>query len=279
MLWVGGKELRMRRGVRALVALGMALCMTLAVSSGFAAYGDSGDPVSFTIVTPTNSGALERGASLTVSVNPASASVSDLTLAGYLAELSYDPDKLTLISSGSDLVAAGAILFTEDNLAWAIAQGAPLYMAELVTGADVNVVKLMYVNYGTGVTSLTTVTDFLTLTFQVNDDGQTGTDLTTLNATISNLCKMESGDPVDISAAPIASAGVAIDEVDYVMGDANGDTLVNVGDIGTIRNHILTKTIITGTAYEAADVNGDGIVNVQDIVRIRNYILGRSPTP
>ncbi len=272
-----GKGLRMRKGVRVLFALGLALCMVLGISSGYAAYGDSGNPVTFSIVTPTNLGALERNAYLTVSINPTSASISDLTLAGYLAELSYAPDKLTLISSDSDLI-AGATFFTEANLEWAIAQGTPLYTAELVTGADVNVVKLMYLNYDTGVTDLSTETDFLNLNFQVKDDGATGTDLTTLNASITNLCRMDNGTPTDSSAAPIASAGVAIDGPEYVLGDANGDGIVKVQDILIIRNHILGIITLTGGNLEAVDVNRDGLVKVQDILIIRNYLLGIIPT-
>ena len=228
---------------------------------------------------PTNLGALERNAYLTVSVNPASASVTSLTLAGYLAELSYDPDKLTLVSSGSNLI-GGSTYLTAENAEAAIKQGNSVYMIELVTSTDVNVVKLMYVNYGTGVTGLSTDTDFLNITFQVKDDGATGTDLTMLNATISNLCKMVSGTPTDIHAAAIAGAGVAIDGVqEYVLGDANGDTYVNVFDIIRIQNHIFGTSALGGTNFKAADVNGDGNVNVFDIIRIQNYILGQRVTP
>ena len=53
-----------------------------------------------------------------------------------------------------------------------------------------------------------------------------------------------------------------------LLGDVNGDTLINVQDIVIIVNLVLSAGYDT-----AADMNSDGITNVLDIVQIVNMIL------
>jgi len=57
-----------------------------------------------------------------------------------------------------------------------------------------------------------------------------------------------------------------------LIGDVNGDGLVNVTDIIGVVNYILNTPSATFVA-EAADVNEDGIINVTDIIAIVNSIL------
>lgn len=61
-----------------------------------------------------------------------------------------------------------------------------------------------------------------------------------------------------------------------MLGDANGDGDVNVGDIVEIVKDILHKTT-SRFVREAADVNEDGDVNVTDIVLVANIIMGDNP--
>ena len=57
-----------------------------------------------------------------------------------------------------------------------------------------------------------------------------------------------------------------------VMGDANGDSDVNVSDIVEIVNSIMGKPSAK-FVKAAADLNGDGEVNVTDIVMVVNIIM------
>jgi len=61
-----------------------------------------------------------------------------------------------------------------------------------------------------------------------------------------------------------------------MLGDANGDGEINVGDIVEIVKDILHKTT-SRFVREAADVNGDNEVNVTDIVLVANIIMGGNP--
>ena len=55
-----------------------------------------------------------------------------------------------------------------------------------------------------------------------------------------------------------------------IMGDLNGDSILNVQDI------IIMVNIILGydDDSEFADINGDGITNVIDVIQLVNAILG-----
>jgi len=55
---------------------------------------------------------------------------------------------------------------------------------------------------------------------------------------------------------------------DVLLGDINGDTLINVQDVVLVVNLVLTAG-----HDNAADMNSDGITNVLDVVQIVNIIL------
>ncbi len=55
--------------------------------------------------------------------------------------------------------------------------------------------------------------------------------------------------------------------------DITGDGIVNVIDIVSLVNLILSSNIIDDTVLCSYDLTGDGIINVIDIVLLVNYIL------
>lgn len=57
-----------------------------------------------------------------------------------------------------------------------------------------------------------------------------------------------------------------------LMGDVNGDGVVDVQDVSTLIDYILGKTGIT-FVIEAADVNGDGNIDVQDVSGVIDIAL------
>jgi len=59
-------------------------------------------------------------------------------------------------------------------------------------------------------------------------------------------------------------------------GDVNEDENLNIQDIITLVNHILSVTLLEGCALEAADMNMDEIINIQDLIALVNAILGSS---
>jgi len=76
------------------------------------------------------------------------------------------------------------------------------------------------------------------------------------------------GSRADMGANPFSAS---------ICGDANGDGLVNVGDVVFLINYVF-RSGPPPDPLETADVNGDGVANVGDAVYLLNYTFrGGSP--
>ena len=59
-----------------------------------------------------------------------------------------------------------------------------------------------------------------------------------------------------------------------VLGDVNGDGLINSADLLKIRQHLLNMTKLVGAYYTASDINSDNNINSADLLRVRQHLLG-----
>ena len=64
----------------------------------------------------------------------------------------------------------------------------------------------------------------------------------------------------------------------YVCGDANGDGIINVGDVVYLVSY-LYRNGPAPSPVEVGDCNCDGIVNLGDIVYLVNYLYKNGPSP
>ena len=64
----------------------------------------------------------------------------------------------------------------------------------------------------------------------------------------------------------------------FKRGDANGDGVIDVGDVVYIINY-LYRNGDPPSPMEAGDANCDGIVNVGDVVYLINYLYKGGPAP
>jgi len=63
-----------------------------------------------------------------------------------------------------------------------------------------------------------------------------------------------------------------------VCGDANGNGVVNMGDVNYIMRYIAGGGPAPQPLY-IADVNSDGVIDVDDAVRLKDYVQGIGPEP
>ena len=76
---------------------------------------------------------------------------------------------------------------------------------------------------------------------------------------------------VNSVSASVKNYILGIIEANYqqsVLGDVNGDTLVNVQDV-----ILLVNSILSGQTNPSNDINNDGLVNILDVVQVTNIIL------
>jgi hypothetical protein len=64
----------------------------------------------------------------------------------------------------------------------------------------------------------------------------------------------------------------------HLIGDANNDNAINVGDAVYLINHIF-KSGPAPAAWKTGDANCDGLVNVGDAVRLINHVFKGGPSP
>jgi len=74
------------------------------------------------------------------------------------------------------------------------------------------------------------------------------------------------------------SAQITVTSGGYLAGDANGDWMVDVGDVVYLVN-FLYKGGAAPEPMEAGDANCDGIVDVGDVVYLVNYLYKGGPPP
>ena len=65
-----------------------------------------------------------------------------------------------------------------------------------------------------------------------------------------------------------------IEDVDYTLGDINGDGIIDSFDL-VIARQKLRKEFLNSTEFASADINHDGIFDKTDIILLQNFILGK----
>ena len=74
---------------------------------------------------------------------------------------------------------------------------------------------------------------------------------------------------------PVANTTTSITVVNYILGDVNGNNMVDIGDAVSIVNYLVGKPSAT-FIEKAADTNKNNQVDIGDAVTIVNYLVGKT---
>lgn len=114
---------------------------------------------------------------------------------------------------------------------------------------------------------------------------------TEINNFISNI-KLGSGYGVDVDKKVINNksllytggktrikkgSNVYREYTNIVIGDINGDALINSADLLKIRQHLLGTNVLTGAYFLSSDINYDNKINSADLLKVRQHLLGTKP--
>lgn len=111
--------------------------------------------------------------------------------------------------------------------------------------------------------------DALVLSFKVSDTVDVGTEL-------GIRLSYTDGDVIDSNLNPVnltIKNGKVIVVDNFVPGDVNGDTKVDITDVILVRRYLATGYDVSINT-DAADVNADGKVNATDVILMRRFIAG-----
>jgi len=95
---------------------------------------------------------------------------------------------------------------------------------------------------------------------------------------VSQIYFSVSDDPADVVVGLDDTPGENCDDCDFICGDANQDSIINLLDIA----HLIEYLYKGGPAPESmagSDVNNDGLVDIKDIVYLRAYLYTNGPLP
>ena len=89
---------------------------------------------------------------------------------------------------------------------------------------------------------------------------------------VFNIYTLDGSKNKTMGLGNIVITGELTENINLIMGDVNGDGLVNITDVVCLVNYVLDSDA-SNINLEISDINGDGIINITDVVSLVNLIL------
>lgn len=87
------------------------------------------------------------------------------------------------------------------------------------------------------------------------------------------------GNVLDVSDGVKSGSKIIFDNGEYMislLGDINGDGLINTGDVLKIHRYILGKIEVMEDVYiYSSHINSDNLINTGDVMKLHRYVLGK----
>jgi hypothetical protein len=228
----------------------------------------AGVPVRFAVVDTPGSATgqfLSRAVDTTDALGQASSTLRlGLKVGAYIVEADaagLPPVRFTAVATpGAPTTIAGAVT---DSIAFVATETAPFVVTVLDTGANLvpsATVAFSIIQAPAGASGMA-----LTVTTGVTDSlGRVATSLRV--GDIAGRYTVQA----EITGVPPVLFAV---EARALIGNANLDLRIDIGDLTAIIDHMLGRSILTGPQFRAADVDSNNVVDVRDALIARNYLL------
>lgn len=83
---------------------------------------------------------------------------------------------------------------------------------------------------------------------------------------------------IAVGSIPFAQSAERASGAEIIMGDVNGDGVVDTFDLVTLRQLAASADTSVADAKIAGDVNGSGLIDGEDLVLLSDYLLGKKVT-
>ena len=81
-------------------------------------------------------------------------------------------------------------------------------------------------------------------------------------------------DSEDVYFSYVNSSVVVEESVQVKLGDVNGDGIVNVKDITTLKKYLASAITLDDIVFQNSDIDGNGAVGVKDLNELKSLIAG-----
>ena len=106
------------------------------------------------------------------------------------------------------------------------------------------------------------------------NESERGQSYIMVNNTIEDALDWYSSNNDDDMGGTFVIKALAVNNGDFILGDANGDGKVDINDATSIQRHLAMVQQITGKSLREADYNHSNKIDIDDATSVQRFIAG-----